>query len=79
MLSLKKRNISLTSYQELRGAEPIQVSRALAPSARSMKELEANRLHLRQRRQPKEEIGEEIEAEKDQGPFIFCFLHRAVR
>lgn len=64
----------------MRGAEPIQVTRALAPSSRSMKELEANRLHLRQRRQAKEaEIGEEIEAEKDQGPFVFCFLHRAVR
>lgn len=67
--------MKLTNCHETWGAEPIQAPRALAPSARSMEELEANRLHLRERRHPKkEETREETEAEeKDQGPFCFLF------
>lgn len=37
-----------------------------------MKELEANRLYLRQKRHPtEEETGAEYDAKKDQGPFVF--------
>ncbi|KAE8539030.1 hypothetical protein D1P53_005400 [Cryptococcus gattii VGV] len=45
----------------------VQAPRTLAPSARSMKELEANRLYLRQKRHPtEEETGAEFEAKKDE-------------
>ncbi|KIR43069.1 hypothetical protein I307_04205 [Cryptococcus deuterogattii 99/473] len=46
---------------------PGQMANPRPPSARSMKELEANRLYLRQKRHPtEEETGAEFEAKKDE-------------